>query len=244
MPVVFITGGARRIGRGLALRFASQGYDVGITYHTSTREASDVVGRISAAGVKAASVQCDVADSAALEAALVQMTTQIGLPDVIVSNAGVFPPRRTIHEITMQDLDDTMSVNTKPLLTIAKTYVNMLESTDRTGRIISLSSLGAVEIWKDRIDYHVSKAALVQLVKALARSLAPTISVNTVAPGSIIFPDEGDEAGADLISTSRIPMGRHGTADDIFDAIWFFATSSPYITGQFLAVDGGYHLVR
>lgn len=244
MPVVFITGGARRIGRGLALSFAERGYDVGFTYHTSGSEAENTAQDIRSMGRKCELAQCDVRDVAALTTALQQMAIVLGVPDVVVSNAGIYPPRRTVSELTVDDLQQTFSVNTAPLLTIARAYRSMLEGTERTGRLIAMSSLGAVEIWKDRIDYHTSKAALVTLVKALARGLAPQISVNTVAPGSIVFPEEPNEADAGAASTTRIPMGRQGTAADVFDAVWFFASSSPYITGQYVAVDGGYHLVK
>ena len=244
MPVVLITGGAKRIGRGLALEFAKKGYDVGITYHTSQQDAMQTLELLSDAGVQCAAEQCDVAEPKTLETAIRSLASKLGTPDVLVSNAGVYPPRRNVEDLNEQDLKQTLDVNTVPLLTLAKVFQDLRKNADDTGKLISLSSLGAIEIWKDRIEYNVSKAALVQLVKALARSLAPSITVNTVAPGAIVFPDEANDADSTVVSTERIPMGRYGTAQDIFDAVWFFATASSYTTGQFVAVDGGYNLVR
>jgi 3-oxoacyl-[acyl-carrier protein] reductase/pteridine reductase len=244
MPVVWITGGARRIGRGLALRFAERGFDVAFTYNTSQAQAVRVCEEIEACGRRALAVRCDVSDAALLTATLEQFMADIGPADVVVSNAGVFPPARSVGETPLEDLEDTLRVNTLPLYTIAQVYERMCRTEGRTGRIISIGSLGAFEIWRGRIPYNVSKHALHTLVQALARALAPMITVNTVAPGAIRQPEDPTENDTSLVDVSRIPMGRYGTVDDIFDAVWFFATASSYCTGQVLSVDGGYRLTR
>ena len=108
-----------------------------------------------------------------------------------------------------------------------------------------MGSLGAHEIWRDRIAYNVSKSALHTMVQTLARGLAPRISVNSVAPGIIVQPnDVAEHERAGMIGIDRIPMERYGDVADVFDAVWFFATASRYITGQTIIVDGGYHLTR
>lgn len=245
MPTVLITGGARRIGRNLALGFAERGYNVGITYHSSAEQAGSTLKDLTAFGVNAEMHRCNVTVESELHLALESLSKRLGIPDVIVSNAGIFPPRRTIDDLTRSALHETFDINTAPLLTIAKSYVQMRpESADRPGRIISISSLGAFEIWKERVDYNVSKASLVVLVKALARMLAPSIVINSVAPGAIKLADEPSEAERELVAVQKIPVGRYGTADDIFDAVWFFASCSPYITGQVVSVDGGLSLTH
>ncbi len=243
MPIVFITGGARRIGRHLALNFARRGWDVGFTYHTSSEAAIQTLSDLQAFGVRADMKRCDVANDDELSHAVHRLTETLGTPDVIVSNAGIFPDRRSISELDTSAFRATLDVNTTPLLTLARSYHATLGK-GQVGRIIAISSIGAVEVWKDRIDYNVSKSALVTLVQTLARSLAPSISVNTVAPGAIVMPDEPSTADSAVASVERIPMGRYGTPDDVFDAVMFFATCTPYITGQLLTVDGGYRLVR
>ena len=90
--------------------------------------------------------------------------------------------------------------------------------------------------------YNVSKAGVLQLTRALARELAPNISVNVVCPGAIYMPSDPSIVDTSLISVEKVPMKRLGSALDVFDAVWFFATASTYITGQSLIVDGGYEL--
>lgn len=241
MPVVFITGGAVRIGKRLALRFAERGWSVGITYFTSADEADRTLQLLLDTGVRAAAVQCDVQHEDRLQAALDQLTETLGVPDVIVSNAGVFPDRRSVQELSAEELRRTMDVNTLPLLTIAR-WLDGHTSQGSVRRLISLSSLGGLEIWRDRIDYNVSKSALITLVKSLARGLAPFITVNSVAPGAITAGMESTESDATAAPLQRIPMARYGTPDDIFDAVWFLATGTTYITGQTIVVDGGVSL--
>ncbi|MCX6139949.1 MAG: SDR family oxidoreductase [Candidatus Kapabacteria bacterium] len=244
MPVAWITGGARRIGKGLALRLAERGYDIAFTYNTSSEEARATKEQIESLNRTCIMMQCDVTDSAALSNVLTLFSTGLGLASVVISNAGVFPEPRALHETTNELVEDTLRVNTLPLLTIARTYQVLCQQHNHEGRLISIGSLGAEEIWKDRIAYNVSKSALQTLAHALARSMAPNITVNTVAPGAIAQPQEITENDSSLINPTRIPMQRHGTIDDVFDAVWFFATASPYITGQTITVDGGYRLVR
>ncbi len=239
MSIVFVTGGARRIGKGLALEFARRGWHVGFTYHTSVEKARTTKQELEGLGVKAAAVQANVAVEHELNTALNTLLQDLGVPNVIVSNAGIFPPRREISELSLAHVRETIEVNTLPLLTIGRWYAAHPE-----GRLISLSSLGAFEIWKERLDYNLSKAALLNLTQTLARAMAPTHTVNSVAPGAIIVPEEKSLSDTELALVHKIPMERYGTPLDVFDAVWFFATASPYITGQVVIVDGGYHLVR
>ncbi|MBU3742254.1 MAG: SDR family oxidoreductase [Candidatus Kapabacteria bacterium] len=243
MPTVLITGGARRLGAAFATAFAARGYDVGITYRTSASAAAATVDACAAAGVQAAMRHCDVADAAALELAVTSLIDELGTPDVIVSNAGIFPDRTSVDRLQVDAVRHAIDVNTLPLVTLAKVYHDCLvTSSVPHGRLISISSLGALEIWRDRLAYNVSKSALLTTVMSLARSAAPRMSVNSVAPGAILMPHEPTSNDAAMLPADRIPMGRHGSADDVMDAVWFFATCSPYVTGQVLTVDGGSHL--
>lgn len=241
MSVVFITGGAKRIGRGLTSGFAAMGWSVGVIYHTSGTEAIELVTELTAAGVRVEAIAADVANHDALVTALDHLTSRLGEPDVIVSNAGIYPPATSVPELTIEQLRTTLSVNTEPLLTIARWLSVRKEKP--LYRLIAISSLGAFEVWNNRVDYNVSKSALVTLVRSLARTLAPTVVVNSVAPGAIINQLQPTQADLSVTSLSRIPMERYGTPNDVFDAVRFFATATPYITGQTLLVDGGHHLV-
>ena len=244
MPVVFVTGGARRIGRGLALGFAAKGYDVGITYRSSEKAATTTLGELRDLGVRAEAVRCDVTNESELHSALKTLAGSLGTPDVIVSNAGVFPEQRSLTELTPDDLRATMDINTVPLLTVARTMHGLRSKESSLGRIVAISSLGAFELWKERIDYNVSKASLVKLVQALAREMAPSITVNSVAPGAIIMDDQPSDTDDMVAGLGKIPMDRYGSAEDVFDAVWFFAGASSYVTGENVTVDGGYRLIR
>jgi pteridine reductase len=240
MSVVFITGGGRRLGRAMALGFAERGYDVGITFHTSADEARSAVDAILAMGHRSHAVQADVANEEALQAAFEVLVDELGVPDVVVSNAGVFPDANA--HVNATEVRAAIDVNTLPLVTLAR-CIERHPSVGGT-RLVAISSLGGLEIWKDRLAYNVSKSALNTAVRSLARSMAPQVTVNAVAPGAIEQPTERTESDKGLTQLERIPMRRYGTAVDVFEAVWFFSTTTTYITGQILSVDGGYGLVR
>ncbi|MER3328335.1 MAG: SDR family oxidoreductase, partial [Candidatus Kapaibacterium sp.] len=165
---------------------------------------------------------------------------EMDLPQVLVNNAGVFPERTKLSDIEESLIDDTFAVNLKGEFFTSQYFSQLAKS---NSRIINIASLGAYEIWRGRIPYHISKAALVHMTRALAVELAPKISVNSVSPGAIEVIDD-PATDSSLISVEKIPMKRYGTPNDIFDAVYFFATTNSYITGQNLTVDGGYHYSR
>lgn len=245
MSIVFITGGARRIGRRLAECFAAKGWTVGVTYNASMEDKESLDKQFKLENVQSAFSRCDVSNEVQLLASLEELSVALGTPDVIVSNAGIFPDAKPIADTTPQDVLDAIAVNTLPLLTIARwLHAQTIADVPNVRRLIAITSLGAVELWKDRLPYNVSKSALQTMAFSLARSLAPHIAVNTVAPGAIVIPDEPSESDTAVTVADRIPMKRYGTADDVFDAVHYFATCSSYITGQLIMVDGGYHRVR
>ncbi len=257
MSVVFITGGARRIGRRLAECFAAKGWTVGVTYNSSVKAKESLEKQFKLDSVTSAFSRCDVANEAQLLVSLKELSDLLGTPDVIVSNAGVFPDAKPIAETEAQDVLDAIAVNTLPLLTIARwlhaqtsskspadAHVDAHKGAPHVRRLIAITSLGAVELWKDRLAYNVSKSALQTMAYSLSRSLAPHITVNSVAPGAIVISDEPSASDTAVTKADRIPMQRYGTADDVFDAVHYFATCSSYITGQLIMVDGGYHRVR
>lgn len=244
MPIAWITGGSKRIGRGLALRLAAHGYDIGLSYHHSEEDGLHTAKEIELLGRKCLALKCNVTDKIQVNNVLSQWEGELGLATVVISNAGIFPAPRTAEELWVEEIEQTISVNTLPLATITQRYYSSCKLSDTTGRVICIGSLGADEIWKNMASYNVSKSALQTLAHSLARSCAPVLAINTVAPGSIVQPGEETEHDKSLVPVTRIPMQRHGTVDDLFDAVWFFCTASTYITGQTITVDGGYRFVR
>ncbi|PKL86806.1 MAG: short-chain dehydrogenase [Ignavibacteriae bacterium HGW-Ignavibacteriae-1] len=235
---VIITGGARRIGRGLAIQFANSGWNVGIIYNKSAEQATETVHLIQKTGVKAFSIQADVSQHDEIQNAIAEMKNHFGDVQVLVNNAAIYPERQSLSELTIDSWELVMNTNLRSILSSSQKFAEIAQS---GARIINIASLGAFRIWKQRIPYNVSKAGVIQLTKALALELAPDISVNSVSPGTIEIKDEAADAGA-LISVDKIPMKRYGNVNDVFDAVYFFANCSSFITGQNLSIDGGFSL--
>lgn len=240
MSVVFITGAGRRIGKTLAINFAKKGWDVAINYNSSEKAALETADICKSQGVRANIYKADVSKKDEIIGAMDKAIEELGLPLVLVNNAGVFPQRTKIADIEESLIDDIFDINLKGEFFTSQ-YFSQLAMPN--SRIINIASLGGYEIWKGRLPYHISKSALLHMTRALAVELAPNISVNSVSPGAIqVFEDPAMDSS--LISIDKIPMKRYGTADDIFDAVYFFATTNSYITGQDIIVDGGYHYSR
>ncbi len=240
--VVFITGSGRRIGRALAFSFGNLGYRVAVHYGRSADAARATYDALQDMGVQATLVQADVRDRGAIREAVAQVAEYFGRLDVLVNNAGVYPAAVPLSDVTEDLWRQVIETNLYGEFFAAQAAAEFMlgqevDERGERGRIVNISSLGAWQIWRDRVAYNVSKAGVVQLTRALARSLAPSIAVNSVAPGAIEIPEE-PAAGA-MIAAERIPMRRYGTTEDIFNAVRFFAESSTYVTGQTLIVDGG-----
>ena len=242
---VFVTGAGRRIGRALAIGFAARGWNVAVHYGSSKEGAEETVRQARSHGVDAATFAADVREQEEIRGAIFAASERFGTIDVLVNNAGVYPAATPVTELTDDAWRAVIETNLYGEFYAAQAAAEvMLARTEsgEAGRIVNISSLGAFQIWKNRVAYNVSKAAVVQLTRALARSLAPRITVNSVAPGAIEIRDE--PAAGTLLDASRIPMARYGTVDDIFNAVWFFADSSTYVTGQTLLVDGGLNIAQ
>ncbi len=239
---VLITGAGRRIGRALALGFAERGWRLVLHYGRSEDRARETLRDVQAQGAEALLLQADVRSRQAVRHMVDEACNRFGQIDVLVNNAGVYPRSAPIAEVTEEMWRDVLETNLYGEFFTAQAVAERMLEQGVEGRIVNFSSLGAYQIWKDRIPYNVSKAAVVQLTRALARALAPTITVNSVAPGAIEIPD--DPAPGMLLPAGRIPMRRYGTTDDLFRAVWFFAAEATYITGQTLIVDGGLNIAQ
>ncbi len=234
---VLITGGVRRLGLHIAYGFAERHAVLGLNYHrASEREADHAQSECLKRGAKQVFlIKGDVTKEAdAIVGRFAKLASGI---DVVVNNAGVFPQRQSLEELRMKQFEETLALNLLAPFEISKAASKYMSE---GGAIINLASLGGVEIWKERIDYNVSKSALITLTKALARELAPKkITVNAVAPGAIQVDAGVGGHHAMGIAEEKIPFGHYGSADDIVRAVLYFAYDAPYVTGQCLVVDGG-----
>ena len=230
---MLITGGAKRIGREIALTFARAGANVAITFSASQSEAEDTVRDLAALDVEAMAVRCEIRDPADVKQTAGAVVEEFGRLDILVNNAGTFESV-DLEDISVEAWDRMFETNTRgPFLMAQAAYPYLKEA---GGRIVNIGSLGGLHPWATHAHYCTSKAALHMLSQTMAKAWAPEISVNCVAPGMIV---QG-EVGAGYEDFARkTPMKRNGTAEDVAAAALFFATAPHFITGQLLAVDGG-----
>jgi NAD(P)-dependent dehydrogenase (short-subunit alcohol dehydrogenase family) len=228
-----VTGGAKRIGRAIALRLAASGADVAITYRESQAEAEETVRELAAFDVDALAVRTDLGDAESIRETVAAVVEEFGRLDILVNNAGVFASAE-LESITVEQWDHMFATNTRaPFLVAQAAYPHLRAA---AGRIINIGSLGGTHPWATHAHYCTSKAALHMLSQTMAKAWAPEISVNCVAPGMIV---QGEVGEAYVHFAERTPMKRNGTAEDVAEAVLFFATGPHFITGQLMAVDGG-----
>jgi 3-oxoacyl-[acyl-carrier protein] reductase/pteridine reductase len=228
--VVLVTGASKRIGRGIALRLAREGARVAIHYHGSEQEARATAAECGNAPIFKANLE----RVAEIERLFADVDAYFGRIDALVNNAARFT-RIPALDVTEADWDFVHSVNLKATFFCCQQAARRMIAGDG-GRIVNLSSLGGLRPWSQHAHYCASKAGVIMLTRALAKAFAPKVTVNSVAPGVIPF-GEPDDRVKRLIS--KTPAQRPGTADEIADAVVFFLTTSTFITGQVLAVDGG-----
>ena len=227
---VLITGAAKRIGRGIALRLAKEGAKVAIHYDRSEREARQTAEECGGAELFRANLE----SVDAIQRLFAEVEERLGRLDWLVNNAARFT-RVDPLEITERDWDFIHSVNLKATFFCCQQGARLMKKTGG-GRIVNISSLGAIRPWAEHAHYCASKAGVAMLTRALAKAWAPEITVNSVAPGVIPF-DDIDERGKRLIE--RTPAQRGGTPDEIAGAVLYFLKATNFVTGQILAVDGG-----
>lgn len=231
--VVLVTGAAKRIGRGIALRLAREGARVAIHYHRSEADARRTAEECGGAEL----FQADLASVEQIGRMFGCVEERLGRLDGLVNNAARFT-RSDPLEITEQDWDFIHSVNLKAVFFCCQHGARLMRKTSG-GRIVNISSLGGLRPWAGHAHYCASKAGVIMLTKALAKAFAPLITVNSVAPGYIAL-DAPDERAERMVQAT--PAGRGGTPAEVAAAVAYFLTASSFITGQILAVDGGLSL--
>ncbi len=234
--VALVTGAAKRIGRSIALRLAADGADIAVNYLSSKPEADQVVREIENVGRRAVAVQGDVSRKADVQRIFSAVEDAFGRLDILVNNAGMFFAAK-FEELTEEQWDRIMNANLKSQFLCAQAATRIMKRQGH-GCIVNISSLGGILAWPAFTHYCVSKAGVIMLTRCLARGLGPQIRVNSVAPGTIQFPDEAPDE--DYIR--QVPLHRVGTGEDIAGAVAYLATAE-FVTGQVIAVDGGRALV-
>lgn len=238
--IALVTGAGRGIGRAVALAFAGQGAVVLVNYNGSRDRAQEVVAEIEKGGGQAEAVGCDVSDFAACAAMVEDIIGRYGRVDILVNNAGVTRDN-LILRMTEEEYDKVLDTNLKGAFNTIR-HLSRYFLKQRCGKVINISSVSGVMGNAGQANYAASKAGLIGLTKSVARELAGKgVCVNALAPGYIdtdmtaALPEKAREGLMD-----RIPMGRAGRPEDVAGVAVFLAgSSSDYITGQVIHVDGG-----
>lgn len=236
--VALVTGGARRIGRGIALALAGAGADVAITYLNSQDEASATAKEIAGLGRRALDLKCDVRVEASVCAMVGAAVSHFGRLDLLVNNAAVFDSA-ALDTLSLERWDAVFETNVRGPFLVAREALPHLRQAG--GRIVNIGSLGGIRAWANHAHYSASKAALHTLTQAMAKAFAPEVTVNCVAPGWIDVSGELRERAERF--AEKTPMGRNGAVEDVARAVLFFAAGPAFVTGQILTVDGGLGLV-
>jgi len=239
--VAFVSGGARGIGRATALRLAEAGADVVINYVQNEAAAAEVVRLAREFGVQALALRADVSDLAQTDALVEATVRQFGRVDLLVANAGIWEGA-PVEELSESLWDRVIDANLKGTWTACRSVVPFMKK-QGSGTIVIVSSTAGQRGEAGYSNYAASKGGQISFTKSLAAELAPSIRVNSVAPGwvdtelnDVVFADAPFKQK--IVDT--IPLGRVATADDVALAIAFLASDwAASITGEILNVNGG-----
>lgn len=235
-----VTGGARGIGRSIAMTLAAAGANIVINYTSSSKAAEEVVEEAKKLGVSALALKADVSKNDEIENLVKEVLNHFGSIDILVNNAGITRDNLLIR-MSEEDFQDVIDINLKGSFICTK-HVSKVMMKQRAGKIINIASVVGVMGNAGQSNYAASKAGLIGFTKSIAKELAKrNINVNAVAPGYI----ETDMT-ASLPEKVReefmvnIPMARGGKPQDVANVVLFLSSKySDYITGQVINIDGG-----
>lgn len=236
--VVLITGAAKRVGAAIARRLHAAGARLALHYRASEREAQALQAELNAVrDDSVALIQADLLDAAGLPEIVKNTVARFERLDALVNNASTFYPT-PLGEITQRHWDELLGTNLKAPLFLAQAAAPHLRRSG--GSIVNIADIHAERPLKSYVIYSIAKAGLVGLTRSLARELGPEVRVNAVAPGPIMWPEDGsfDEVSRQRVISYTL-LKRMGEPDDIARAVYYFIAEAPYVTGQILSVDGG-----
>ena len=236
---VLVTGGAKRVGAAICRRLHAAGANISIHYRSSAQEALDLQAELHASRPDSVlCVQADLLDLHDLPGLVQKTINRFGQLDAVVNNASSFYPT-TLEEMDEGHWNDLLGTNLKAPLFLAQAAAAELRKQE--GAIVNIVDIHAERPMQGHLLYSVAKSGLVALTKALAQELAPQVRVNAVAPGVIIWPEQGewDDDGRREKIIAHTLLKREGEPDDIAKTVLFLLSQAPYITGQVIAVDGG-----
>lgn len=242
--VALVTGGARRVGRAIAMELANAGMDVAITYNRSHAEAAEAVAHIEKMGRRAMAIQVELAQADCAERIFEAFGARFDRLDALVNNASVFDPT-ALAEVTVADYDRNQAINARAPLMLIRKFAPLLgrdydpKDPGSPGRIVNFIDIHVMgEPLPGYIAYNCSKAALMEITASCAIELAPRITVNAIAPGVVEWAAAYTDEERRRYMT-RVPLERPGTPRDAAAAVLYLVRDGSYCTGQIIRLDGG-----
>lgn len=239
--VALITGSAKRIGAFTAEYFHTQGYDIILHYRSSGDAAKSLRDKLNGNRPHSCiALHADLSDPSAWEQLAEQARSWKHRLDLLVNNASSYYPTE-FGNTTQDQWNDLFASNAMAPFFLTQALTPLLRKSK--GCVVNMVDINAEKPLPEFIPYCMAKAALHAMTLSLAKALAPTVRVNGVAPGAILWPDQWEISSPEQQATlSRTPMQRLGTPEDIARTIYFLAENAPFITGQIVGVDGGQSL--
>src|SRR5215203_276578 len=244
--VAIVTGAARGIGEGIALKLAEHGANIALTYvsESSNEKAKSLEEKLVGLGVKAKAYRSNAGDFAESETLVNNVVKEFGSIDICVNNAGISKDNLLLR-MTPEQWDDVMTINLKSVFNMTKQVIRPMMKAKK-GSIINMSSIIGLMGNAGQGSYAASKAGILGFTKSVAKELGSrNIRCNAIAPGFVEtdmtgYLKEGEQSDK---YKAGIPLGRFGTTEDIANVTLFLASDmSNYVTGQVLSVDGGLYM--
>jgi len=233
--VALVTGAGRRLGRAMAGALAARGMVLAIHHNASGGGAAELREEIVAAGGRAACFPADLTDAVAARELPERVVAEFGRLDVLVNSAAVMH-RLRFEDTTPEQYDAIMDLNLRAAFFCAQGAARALRAAK--GKIVNLADLAGLEPWPGYAAHSVSKAGVAMLTKVQALALAPDVTVNAIAPGAVLVPDDYDRAERERLARDT-PLRRLGRPEDVTAALLYLLEGGDFLTGEVLVVDGG-----
>jgi pteridine reductase len=237
--VALVTGAGRRVGRAIARAVAADGAAVAVHYNGSADGAAETVALIQADGGTAFALRANLSDADAPVPLVRDVVAHIGRLDLLVNSAASML-RTPLDTVTPEQWDEVFALNLRAPFFLALAAAKVMP--EEGGAIINLSDHMGFESWPSFVPHGIAKAAVADMTRALAATLAPRVRVNAIAPGAVLAP-EGWAAPDQQTFIDATPLKRLGTPDDVVHAVRYLATAT-YVTGETIFVDGGRRSAR
>jgi len=236
--VALVTGAGRRLGRAMAGALAGRGMTIAIHHHASAAGADALRDEIVAAGGRAACFAADLTDAEAAAELPGRVAAELGGLDVLVNSAAVMH-RIPFEDTTPAQYDAVLDLNLRSVFFCTQGAAPALRAA--RGKVVNMADLSGVQPWPGFAVHSISKAGVVMLTRVLALALAPEVTVNAIAPGAVLVPEDYDADERERLAHAT-PLGRIGAPDDAIAALLYLLEGADFVTGEVLTVDGGRHL--